>query len=315
MANSINGFYQTVVSALGDSVKLLTPTHNASKAIFWDFQPDQTGVLGQTINAVIPADPTSAVADAGVGDMVLTDISFSTTPIVFNKHPQFGYVVRDFEQFNSPDQVRNVFLDAGIKGIMNNINAAVTALLVAGNFTPTAIATTGGVITVPQFLAGRAVLADNYVDVNDVGNMSLILASTPANKMMDGTTGGSGAAWTQAFIVGDRTASTIHEAGQVPVAFATQFLLDQQMTTTGSAPTRTFIGALIHRYAVAGVSRALPKPDEKVVECTYIDFGNLSLRVMLGYNQIKGGWVVTIDCGYGLKVVRPTLGQIFSTAE
>ena len=315
MANTVSGFYQTVVSALGESVKLLAPTRNAMRSIYWDFKPDETGVLGQTINAVIPADPTSSVADAGVGDMALTDLAFGTTPIVFNKHPQFGYVVRDFEQFNSPDLIRNVFLDAGIKGIMNNVNAAVTALLVAGSFTPSAIATTGGVVTVPQFLSGRAVLTDNYVDVNDPTKMSLILASTPGNKMLDGTTGGAAAAWTQAFIVGEKTAQTIHESGHVPVAFATKVMIDQQMTTTGTAPTRTFIGAYLHEYAIAGVSRALPKPDSNVVECTYIDYNNMSFRIMLGYNQIKGGWVVTIDAGYGLKVVRPTMGLVFSTAE
>lgn len=317
MANSVTSFFQTLVSALGDAQKLLAPTHAAKDAIYWDYKPDETGTLGQTINAAIPVDPTNNVQDIGTGDVVISDISFTTTPIVYNKHPQFGYTVRDFEQFNSPDSIRNVFLDAALKGIMNNINYQVTSLFNSTNITTnTAISTTGGVITVPQFLNGATVLSDKYVPTSDVANMHLVLPSTPYYKMMDGTTGGSGAAWTQAFIVGEQTAAAIHENAKIPVAFNTNFLLDQQMPTTGAVGSRTFTGAYFHRYAVAGVSRALPKPDPNVVEFTYMDFGNLSIRVQIGYNQYpKGGYVVTIDCGYGLKVVREYMAQLFSVAE
>jgi len=318
LANTITSFFQTVVSATGEATRLLAPTWAAHDAIFWDFKPDQTGILGQTINAAIPVDPTNSVADIGSGDAILSDIAFTTTPIVYNKHPQFGYVVRDYEQFNSPTDIRRVFLDAAIKGIKNNINAQVTALFNTTNFTTnTAVSATGGVVTVPQFLGAMAVLADQRVPVQtDPQNMSVLLPSVPYTKMMDGTTGGSGAAWNQAFIVGQPTAQAIHENAKIPMAFGASFYLDQQMPTSGSVGSRTFTGMYMHRYAVAGVSRALPKPDEKVVDYTYVDFGNLSLRITLGYNQWpKQGYVVTIDCGYGLKVVRENMGVLLSIAE
>ena len=318
ISNSVSVFYQTVVSALGEATKLLKPTWMAHDSIFWDFKPDEVGVLGQTINAGIPVDPTNSVNDIGSGDVILSDIAFTTTPIVYNRHPQFGYPVRDFEQFNSPDMIRNVFLDAAMTGIRNNVNAQVAALFNSTNFiTNTAVSCTSGVVTVPQFLGGMALLADQRVPVhNSVENMTFIVPSKPYTLMQDGTTGGAGAAWTQAFIVGEQTAKTIHDTGTIPVAFATQFKLDQQMPTTGTVGSRTFTGALLHRYAIAGVSRALPKPDERVVECTYVDWGKLSLRVMLGYNQYpKGGYIITIDAGYGLKVVRENMGVLFSIAE
>src|SRR5262245_15265009 len=154
MPNTVSAFYQTVVAAATEASQLLAPTHKLSESVYTDYKPS-TATLGQTINVAIPTDPTASVADAGVSDIALTDIGFATVPIVFNKHPYYAYVVRDFEQFNAASDVRNVFMDAALKGVKNNINAAISALLVAGNFpTNAAIATTAGAVTVTQFLSG-----------------------------------------------------------------------------------------------------------------------------------------------------------------
>lgn len=316
---NLSGLFQTVVAAATEATQLLAPTHDILNAIYWDHRPDQPGILGQTLNVAIPQDPTSQVQDIGTGDGVLSDIGFNTVAILFNKHPYFGFPVRDYEQFNTPYQIRTNFLDAALTGVKNKINAQVAALFTTANFTTnTAVSATSHVVTVPQFLAARTVLADQYVNVNDSKNMTCVLPSTPYMAMMDGTTGGAGAAWTQAFIVGSKTAESIHEQGEIPVAFSTTFRLDQQMPTTGAVGSRTFTGFYGHRYAVAGVSRAIATPPEamKVVDYTYIDWNGLSIRVMMGYNQFpKGGLVVTIDAGYGLKVVRENMGVLLSIAE
>ncbi len=168
MSNSVSGFYQTVVAAATEASQLLAPTWKASDSIFWDYRPEPA-TIGQTLNVPIPQDPTGSVTDGGAGDIAVTDIAFSTVAIAFNKHPYFAYVVRDFEQFNSPLQVRTVFLDAALKGVKSNINAAVTALFTTGNFpTNVAIATTGHIVTTAQFLGAMAILADQKVPVTDV---------------------------------------------------------------------------------------------------------------------------------------------------
>jgi hypothetical protein len=341
MANSITSFYQTVVTAAVEASQLLAPTWKAIESIYWDYRPEESA-LGQTLNVPIPNDPTSNVIDMGAGDIALNDIGFTTTPIVFDRHPSFAYVVRDFEQFNSPEMIRRVFMDAAMKGIKNQINSSITSLFTssATTFGTTAspiagvvtISTTGHVITVPQFLQGMSVLAKQNVPVaNDTANMSLLLYPDVYMSLMDGTTGGSGAAWNQAFIAGARIPEQVHRTGDLPTTYGMSVKLEQQMPTTvvgGGSGTST--AAYMHRWAIAGVSRPLPKPDDKVVEYTYVNFAanpiynstfgdgpapSFPIRVMIGYNQYpKQGYIVSIDAGYGLKVVRPNMCQLYSVA-
>jgi hypothetical protein len=47
----------------------------------------------------------------------------------------------------------------------------------------------------------------------------------------------------------------------------------------------------------------------------YQDFYGIPVLIQVGWNQIKGGYVVTIEAGYGLKVVRENMGQLFTIAE
>lgn len=343
MANSITSFYQTVVTAAVEASQLLAPTWKAIESIYWDYRSEEAA-LGQTLNVPIPNDPTSATVDMGAGDISLSDIGFSTTPIVFNRHPAYAYVVRDFEQFNSPEMVRRVFMDAAMKGVKNQINQAICNLfttaaqpsglgtganLIPGN---ASISCTAHAVTVTQFLQGMSVLAKQNVPVaNDPENMSLLLYPDAYMSLMDGTTGSSGAAWNQAFIAGGVTAENVHKRGDMPTSYGMTLRLEQQMPTTvpgGGSGTST--GVYLHRYAVAGVTRPLPKPDDKVVDYTYVNFSSspmyddtfgggtgvpLPLRVMVGYNQYpKQGYIVSIDAGYGLAVVRPNMAQIFSIA-
>jgi hypothetical protein len=329
MANTISGFYQTVVAAATEASQLLAPTWKLHDSIFWDYRPEPA-TIGQTINVPIPTDPTSGVTDPGVGDVTVTDIAFSTQPIIFNKHPYYGYVIRDFEQFNSVPLLRRVFLDAALKGVKNNINAAIAALFVPANFTTnTAIATTAHVITVAQFLTGMAKLASQNVPVAaDPANMALVLHPDVYTAMLDAGSSNAGvSAWTQAQIAGSTTVEHVRARGEMPTAYGMTMKLDQQMPAT---PGTTYTGAYFHRWAVAGVVRPLPPPDTKVVDYTYINFGpndayggvyggdegtTFPIRVTVGYNQFpKQGYIVTIDAGYGLKVVRENMGQLFTTA-
>ena len=176
----------------------------------------------------------------------MTDIAFSTVAIAFNKHPYFAYVVRDFEQFNSPLQVRTVFLDAALKGVKSNINAAVTGLFTTGNFpTNAAIPTTGHIVTTAQFLAAMAILSDQKVPVaDDPENMSLLLPSLPYTAMLGDSQ------WTQAQIAGMKTAEFVRETGVMPTAYGMTAKLDQQMPVTGDVPDPD-----LHRRLPAPVGR------------------------------------------------------------
>ena len=328
--NTISGFYQTVVAAATEASQLLAPTWKLHDSIFWDYRPEPA-TIGQTINVPIPVDPTGVVnPDIGTGDVTVTDIGFATQPLVFNKHPYFGYVVRDFEQFNSVPLLRRVFLDAALKGVKSSINSAIAALMIPANFTTNAaIATSAHVIMVSEFLKGMAKLAGQNVPVaDDPGNMSLVLHPDVYTTMLDSGNSNAGiSAWTQAQIAGNTTVEHVRRRGEMPTAYGMTMKLDQQMPATVGT---TYTGAYFHRWAVAGVVRPLPPPDTKVVDYTYLNFGQnemygdlyggnegtqFPIRLTVGYNQYpKQGYIVTIDAGYGLKVVRENMCQLFTTA-
>ena len=316
MANLTSGFFQTLVAETVKASEVLAPTWNASQRIFWDYKPTEIGSIGQTINVLIPNDPSNQVADSGVGDLQITDVGFSQKSIAFNKHPQFAYTIRDFEQFNSPEIIRRVFVDAAFKAIKNYINASVANLFTTANFTTnSAIACTASIPTLTQFTGALAVLADQRVPVEDnPEEMTMLLPSVPYYAVQDASSTG-GTAWTQAFIAGARTAEAVRQTGVMPVAFGTTFKLDQQMPITGSGTAHTYTGCLFHKYAVAGVSRPMAAPDT-AVQFERVQFGDIELRVMMQYNLFpKQGWIVSIDAGYGLQVVRDNMGVLFTIAQ
>lgn len=315
MANSVTSFYQTLVAAAQEASQVLVYNLKAVDSVFLDYDPSVVADIGQVLNIPIPGSQTSSIYDAGSADVSLYDVSATTKAITMNKHPMASFVVRDFEQFNTPERLRNVFLDGALKGIKEDINSKVTALFTSGNFdTNSAISCTASIVTVTQFLNGKTALADQKVPVNDAANMSLLLPSKPYNSIQDSSVA-AGQAWVNAQVAGMRTAETVRASGETPVSFGVTVKLDQQMPISGSAPNRTFTGALIHRWAVAVASRRLPEPDGRVVDYTYVDFAGIPIRIQLGYNQLKNGYVVTVDAGYGLAVIRKEMGQIFSIAE
>lgn len=311
MANTISGFYQTVVAAIQEASQALVYNLRLADSVYMDYKPE-VAQIGQTLNVVIPGIRTNQVTDMGTGDISLTDASTTTTPIVFNKHPGDAMVIRDFEQYNSPVTLRRAFLDSSLKGIKENINGNIAALFNSTNFSVNSVInTTSHIITTAQFLGGMAVLSDQRVPVTaDAENMCLALPSTPYTAILGDSN------WTQAQIAGMPTAIAVRATGVMPTAYGTTLKLDQQMPTTGAVGSRTFTGGYFHRWAVAVVTRPLPPPDARVVDYTYVDFAGIPIRVVLGYNQYpKQGYILTVDAGYGLKVVRPEMGVLFSIAE
>lgn len=309
MANAVSGFFQTLVAAASEASQALVGTTALMEAIYVDYQP-QAASVGQTLNIPIPAQVTGSVADAGVGDPTFTDVTFTTKSIVFNKHPQYGFVIRDFEQFNSPAQIRNLMVDPALKGIAEQVNGVIGALInsTALNVNTT-VSTTGSLITPDQFVQGQVALMGQKVPVLDSANMSFIQAPTLWGKMLRTSD------WTQESQVGINQAEAAKKQGALRMAYGAQLAYDQQLPVTGSAGSRTFSSVYMHRFAIAAAYRPLPKPDDKVSEYTYVMWKGLPIRITYGYSVSKSGWLVNIDAGYGVSVVRPEMAQLFSTAE
>ena len=319
MPGSVSGLFQTVVAAANESTQVLAPTHAAVDRIYWDHTGAEPGVLYNVINVPLPADVSSLVGDVGAGDMLVNEINAGTTPITLSYHPQFAYVIRDYDQYRTPLRLRTLFLDDAIKGIKTHINNKVCQLFSTSNFTTNSqISCTGGGISLSQFTGAMAVLSDRFVNIDDRENMSCILPSTPYTKILDATTGTIGAAWSQAFIAGNSIAEETRKSGKVPTANNCTFWRDQQMPTMGTSPSQVFTGAYFHRWAVAGVSRPIPTDPvaDKSCDVMYIKWNNITIRIVVSYSHVPyNGPVVSVEAVYGLAVVRENMGQLFSIAS
>jgi hypothetical protein len=309
MANSISSFFQTLVAAATEASQVLVGTTAMMDAIYKDYKPAETA-LGQTLNVPIPSPVTSGVTDSGSGDPTFTDVSFTTEPLVFNNHPQFGYVIHDFEQYNSPESIRNLMVDPAIKGIAEYVNGVLWGLVNGTNLNVNGtISTTGSSISVAQLIQGWTNLAGQKVPVTDTENMTLLMRHEVYGNALANTN------FTQESIVGLPVALQARTSGQLRELYGAMSKYDQQAPRTGSSGSYVYGGVYMHRWAIAAAYRPLPKPDPKVSEFTYIDWKGLPIRITYGYSVAKSGWLVNIDAGFAAAVVRANMAQYYSTAQ
>lgn len=315
MANTVSSFYQTLVAATEDASQALVGPNAYLDAVYLDYKPEAASI-GQTLNVAIPASVTSSVADEGVADPTFTDISFTTAAITFNKHPAFNYIIRDFEQFNSPLAIRQIFLDAAIKGVAENIDTTVAALFTTSNITTnSAITGTGSVggsgksVAVADVLKGQANLLGQKVPVNDVQNMTLIMHPIPYTRVLQDTN------WTQESIVSAEIASRVRNSGQIRTGYGATIAHDLFTPSTGTVGARTFTASYFHRWSVAVATRPLPPPDGKVADYMYMMYKGVPLRITLAWSVVKNGYCVLVEAGYGCAVVRENMAQLITSTE
>jgi|GEM_PF-6497317 len=309
MPSELDAFFDTLVAAADEASEVLKPSWAAADSVYLDYKPAQ-GRLGETLDVAIPRVPTGAITNAGTGDITLSATEVDTVPIVLNQHPAGGFPVSSFNQFRTVRDIRDTFLDGWLTEIKNYINRHITSLFNSTNFaTNSPLSATGGLVSTTKFLEGRGTLMNQNVPVEDPANMTFLLPSIPYNKMLEDDD------WSTAQIAGNGRAEKIREMGVMPVAYGATLKYDQQMPVTGSSPSRTWIGAYFHRWAIALTTRRLPEPDGNVVRYYYVEFGGIPILIEIGYNQRGSGWIVTIHAGYGLAVVRPEMCQLFSIGE
>lgn len=83
--------------------------------------------------------------------------------------------------------------------------------------------------------------------------------------------------------------------------------------TTGSGQkfsVQTYSCLAMHRNAIALAMRPLPEPDGNVVHFRYVDIKGIPMRLMASYQHLKSAWLVSLDFGYALSVIRPEFGVL-----
>jgi hypothetical protein len=83
--------------------------------------------------------------------------------------------------------------------------------------------------------------------------------------------------------------------------------------TSGQTYTRTtYTGVAMHRYAIALAVRPLEIVNDGHVRSRLIMLKGLPMRLMLSYQHLKSGWLMTLDYAMVAKVIRPDFGVILT---
>jgi hypothetical protein len=211
--------------------------------------------------------------------------------------------------------LRDIYVDPSVKAVLTEINGYLVSdtTQLAGPGSATAVTNaTGGIgayFSVPQFLAQRAQLASNLVNVNDVGNMSWIQNEFSYHLMLDDTD------WVKQTTVGQSVAQAIRGTGEFPTAFSTNLGFDQGFSTVNvSGQPFSYPGAYFHRFAIALASRPQPYVQSsdylKVIE---LPIRGLIFRMMMWFDPQANSYKVTVSCMLGHQCIRPDMGVQLSS--
>lgn len=303
-------FYQTLVAAFGEANAVLVGPTKILETVYVDYRPEQAPDFGQTLNVPLPAAANAGITDIGTGDFSFSTPSATTVPLVFDNHPGGAYVINDFDRFNTPSDVRTIFLDGYLKAILEYVNTDLSTLITTANFNAYAAITVGTAeITKAGMTTAWTNLTTAKVPTRDFGNMFTMTHPIVYGNMT------ADDYWTANSQVGYQLAGETRRWAMLGQQWGTLIDYDPAMpaVTAGSPAATTYTSLVYHRHAMALAVRPLPIPDTEVVEATTLMLkGLLPVRVMLGYNQSKGGWVTTVDCGYARGVIRPNHGSIIT---
>ncbi len=133
---------------------------------------------------------------------------------------------------------------------------------------------------------------------------------------------GSGTGFTTALVVGDwlifsnDTTRTPYQVASITSDTALVLTSNYAgATATGlTAQMMSFTAIAMHRYAIGVALRNLPSPEMNGLpfpgKWSYVDLGGIPARLMMSYQHLKSGALMSVDFGYGASVLRPSFGQI-----
>jgi hypothetical protein len=300
MANTTSGLFETLVAAAVPAAKALKFSNKMLDHVYVGFEPNYA-TLGSTLNVNVPVVNEGDVNDIGSGDIVITDTSHNTYPIVFDKNQSTSFVIRNFDEIRTPQDLRNLYLDARLEALMRKVDRDLCSLVTSTNFN-TYSSLTGGadVFTRANLATLWNSLAGGGVPVDDTANMFFLTSNLPYSNMLNDTS------FAQESIVGIDAADKTRTAAFLP-QFGATLSYDQlfPQPTAGS----TYAGLFFHRYAIAMRTAPLqPMGDSNIKEITVYPRPNLPVRIQMANSIAHQGVVINLNCAYGRAVVRATHG-------
>lgn len=309
--NATAGTFQTVCEAFNIAASNLRYKNAFVDAIYWDNRPEDSGVIGQTFQVIIPTVNEGGVVDIQSGPIQPVDYSFNPETIVLNHNDSYTIIIKSWDQVRTPWDLARIYLAPGIEGLKRKINRRVVTVFNATNF-PNYTLFTGTSSTASDFArADFATAWTNLVNVgvpieDDPDNVTLMV-----NPLTWGVMSTDQSFYYQ-YIVGEQAGNEAAKRAKLANALGARMEYDQMLVpfNSGHQP-----GILFHRYAVAGVSVAAPSLNSNAIDETYeqLPGSKLTIQIQMAPSLQDQGVVIHLHCMYGIAVVRPEMGSLFQT--
>lgn len=230
------------------------------------------------------------------GDFEIEKPGQDKVDVKLDQHRYIGFSIDDVAKFLASPDIQKDLMSEGIAKIGEDIDAQLIALY--DDVTTNSVGSAGVDATAALLLAARtklntskAPLSERYAVWSPKDEAALISDAKFADSSYSADSG------------------IIKEAA-LGRKYGIDNFMDQQITVTGTSPLSTH-NMVFQRGAFVLATRPLELPPQKTgVEAFYVDEDGVGIRVMVSYNHLKGGYVVTVDILYGVKTLREELACI-----
>lgn len=313
MANPTGGLFETLVAAFAEASAAPKYRNRLSDCVYTQYR-GISAQYGQTLQINIPVVNEGDATDIGAGPIQVTDTGHNTVNIAINNNKSVSFIIKDYDQVRTPQDLRELYVDAKREALLRKINRGLANLLTATNF-PNYTTITGG-----SAVFTRLNIAGAWANIIGAGapvrpqDTFFLTSQVPFSNMLGDATQN----FLQQYVVGDRAAV----AAQQDAVFAPQFQAQVDWDQMVPQPSGHYAAAFFHRFAIAMVPVRVPlgtgngagMPAPNVREGYVMLRKDLPARVQMWYDPTQQGTVVHVHCVYGQQVVRPEFGQYLQSA-
>jgi hypothetical protein len=281
MANSIDGFFNSMAGAFQEANRVLRPQatfltgNNGSPTIFTDVRSEPMAKF-KKVTLQVPNTSGNAV-DAITTKPTPVNLTHDATEISLDYMPAWGFELTSLEEVTaaSAAQLRQAYVDEAITKLVRAANKYIADKFTVANYSTAGnvTGTSGKGVQLSDFTDMFGTLAGRDIQVDDPGKLYF----TAHSKIYTGLL--KDAEWREAAKVGDSRAMNQIGTGVLPITYGAMPLRDNQMPSPAAG---TYTSAYWHERAFAMVTAPLPAP-EATVAYSYESFGPLTILITIQY--------------------------------
>lgn len=302
MANNVSGIFETlVVPAATASAQAARYRNPMIDYCFVDYR-GITGTIGQTMNINIPIVDETDVNQIGNGPIQLTDTNHTPKSITINTNMSDSKRIQQFDQIRTPLDLQRLYTDAMVESVLRKTNRQIANLVTSASATATNSSQTGTLLDelsrADVATAWGTLIGQGAPEVE--GDLFCVTHHVPYAKALADTTNN----WIQQYVIGQPAAEKVQQTARFMPQYGMLLDYDQTMPL---APSVHYYAFAFHRFAIGLLPVLQPQADTGgyVRETTIYPRPDMPFRIQLWYDPTAQGYVLHINCVFGLAVIRP----------